>query len=252
VPELERGDHVVVEARAAEFFEARISEVIGEQLRVQAIIGKQTQLVAVSDVYRLSARGAPPKVGFAICRVDSSRWIGCHIDSANAERMLATDWSGDKHELRSDAVLAPTPLTELNLRRTFEQRTRRRDFAAAVKLAGTPRAPAGWRPLPRQRVLARDGDAWYAAKIHEIEDDRLHVAWKADARVTDLPKSDVVPEPPHGAPIDREAIVLVRPETEFGAWLPARVRATGSEIVVENADGDRRRVTPNDIVPLSP
>jgi hypothetical protein len=249
---LERGDHVVVEASAAEFFEARISEVRGDELRVQAIAGKQSQLVATSDVYRIPASGAPPAAGLAICRVADARWIGCRVDGKSAERIRVTDWSGASHELGADRVLSPTPLTELNLKRAFEQRARQSEFTAAVQRAGRPHAPVGWRPQPRQRVIARDGKAWYAAKIHEIEDERLHVAWKADARITDLPKTEVVPEPPHGAPIARGAIVLVRPETEFDAWMPLRVQASGNEIIVENADGDRRTVTLNDVVPLSP
>jgi hypothetical protein len=252
VRQLARGDHVVVEATAAEFFEARVSEVVGQQLRVQSIIGKQSELVASADVYRLPPQGATPAPGYAICRVASARWVGCRVASATTESVRATDYSGATRELGADSVLSPTALTVLNLRRAFEQNARRIEFESAVKRAGRPRAPAGWHALPRQRVLAYDGKAWYAAKVHEIEDERLHVVWQADRRMTELAKGDVVPEPPYARALGRDAIVLVRPATETAAWLPMRARTTSNEIVVENAEGERRTVRPSDVVPLSP
>ena len=244
-----RGDRVVVELSAAEFFEARVIDVEAAKLRVQHKRDGTSHDVARSDVYRVPPEDDAPTTGFAICRIDA-RWVGCKIESGTGERRSVRDANDASFELARNDVLAPTSLTELNLRRLFERSKRRAEFERAVAGAGAPRVPAGWRPMPRERVLASDGKGWYAARIREIEDDRLHVEWRADERVTELEKSAVIPEPPYRETPPRGRIVLVRPSVPAGAWVPMRVVASGAEIVVEDASGEQRSVPARDVVPL--
>lgn len=245
-----RGAHVVVEASAAEFFEARVVEVSASDLRVQTTGGSETKRVNASDVYRIE----PPaslKRGLAICRVAPSRWVGCRIDDILGDRVVAVDLQGKSRSLGAGEVIAPNAVTELNLKHAFRRSEVALRFQEEVARAGNPRAPRGWRPSPRERVLARDGDAWYSALIHEIEDERLHVRWRSDDRVTELGYADVVPEPPYPKAPARGSIVLVRPTALSAAWAPVRVSSTGAEIKVEDAAGAERAVSTSDVVPLA-
>jgi hypothetical protein len=164
---------------------------------------------------------------------------------------VAVDLQGKAMSLGAGEVIAPNAVTELNLKHAFRRSDATSRFQQEVVRAGHPRAPRGWRPSPRERVLGRDGDAWYSARIHEIEDERLHVRWRSDERVTELGYADVVPEPPYPNPAARGAIVLVRPTALSAAWAPMRVTATGAEIKVEDATGTQRSVSASDVVPLS-
>jgi hypothetical protein len=247
---ISRGEQVVVEASAAEFFEARVIEVATGELRVQAVAGGESRRVVPSDVYRLTTPASVP-TGFAICRGAPSRWIGCRIDSVDDARVRAVDLQGNSLTLASGDVLVPNAVTELNLRHAFRESDRRIGFERDVERAGRPHAPRGWRPSPQERVLARDGRAWYSARIHEIEDERLHVRWQTDERITELGYADVVPEPPYPTPPERGAIVLVRPNVIAQAWAPMRVKTTGAEIGVEDAAGARKTVSLRDVVVLS-
>jgi hypothetical protein len=249
-PQISRGEHVVVEPSAAEFFEARVIEIAPNELRVQAVSGGESRRVAPGDVHRITALAAPP-TGIAICRKSPARWVACRVDEVRARRVSAVDLAGGQLSISTDDVLAPSGVTELNLRHAFRGSERRIEFETAVARAGSPSAPQGWRPSPRERVLARDGRAWYSARIHEIEDERLHVRWQTDERISELTYADVVPEPPYRGTPARGAIVLVRPSLAAQAWAPMRVQQSGVDLVVEDAQGEKKTVAARDVVPLA-
>jgi hypothetical protein len=249
-PQISRGEHVVVEPSAAEFFEARVIEIGPNELRVQAVSGGESRRVAPSDVHRITALTSPPK-GIAICRKAPAVWIGCRVDEVRERRVSAVDLAGAPLSISTDDVLAPSGVTELNLRHAFRGSERRIEFEAAVARAGSPSAPRGWRPSPRERVLARDGRGWYSARIHEIEDERLHVRWQTDERISELTYADVVPEPPYPGTAARGAIVLVRPSLAAQAWAPMRVQMSGADLVVEDGRGAKKTVAARDVVPLA-
>lgn len=246
---LARGDHVVIESAAAEFFEGRVTEADSDRLRVQRLGDGESLSVSAADAYRLPSTTTPAP-GLAICKSGDAGWVACRVESIGGARVRAHDVRDRPLELATEHVLTPNAVTELNLRHAFARSRRHADFERAVTRAGRPRPPAGWRPGPRERVLASDGTGWYSARIRELEDERVHVVWKADERVTELPRGEVVPEPPYRRTPARGQIVLVRPRVAAGPWAPVRVVATSGSIVVEDADGSRRTVAARDVVPL--
>jgi hypothetical protein len=247
-----RGDYVVVEPEAARFFEARVLAVEGSRLRVQRVEAGDTATVATADVYRLP----PPSQrytagGLAICRAREKRWVGCRIESAAPDKIIGRDAEGERVEVEVAHVLPPNPVTELNLRRHFERADRRSDFQRAIARAGSPRAPSGWRPLPRDRVVVRDETGWYSAVVHEVEEDGIHVAWKADQRVEEVAKGSIVPETPQSQVLRSGQAALLRPDGPAQPWRPVRIESarTGALTVID-VNGQRRGATPRDLLLL--
>ena len=247
-----RGDRVVVEQSAAEFFEGQVVRVEGSRLRVQTTDEGESVDVAVADAYRLPPTAHEFAVGdLAICGMTPMRWRACRVERVSADALAIRDAEGREVRLPRNRVLGPTKLTELNLRRHFDRVDKRRAFAQAVERAGMPRAPRGWRPAPHERVLGYQGSAWYSASIHEIEDDALHVRWQSDGRVTELTRPHVVPEPPYQPPPTRGDFGLLRPTRPAQPWQPVRVVASNPEgLVVVGVDGQRRSAELRDVVPL--
>lgn len=247
-----RGDHIVIEQTAAEFFEARVLAAHGETLEVQTTEGGDFRRVQTSDAYRLP----PPPHAFrtgdlAICSARAGHWEPCRIEAVKGSRIDAVDGKGGHLQLAPSAVLAPTALTRLDLQRYFELARRHQAFAHAAAAAGRPRAPKGWRPEPHEQVLARHDSRWYSATIHEVDDDVLRVRWRADSRISELPYDAVVPAPPYNHEIHRGEFVLARPTSLAVPWQPVEVIAVGPDSVqVSNIDGDHRSLRPTDVVPL--
>jgi ribosomal protein L24 len=247
-----RGDRVVVEQAAAQFYEGQVLEVMEDRLRVQTIEGQQSKTVALPDVYRLPPPpGALQPSELAICSPAERRWLPCRVQRTDAAIVIVADAEGKSHRLQRERVIVPTAVTALNLRRHFERAQRRAQFVAAVKSAGRPKIPRGWRPAPRERVLGYRGVGWYSATIHELDDDALYVKWTADGRVTELRSENVIPEPPHEPGPQRGHYALARPLTPAKPWQPVRVHSVkGDVVVVSDADGARQSLPSRDLVPL--
>src|SRR6187431_1646488 len=80
-----RGDHVVVEPRAAEFFEGRVLSIGKSELRIEPVGKHEGILVSVSDVYALPKDSPVVKPAqFAICRVEQ-RWLGCRVEAVRED-----------------------------------------------------------------------------------------------------------------------------------------------------------------------
>jgi hypothetical protein len=247
-----RGDRVVVEAAAARFFEAQVLEVKGDQLRVQSAELRESVLVSASDVYRLPAPSREVHPGDpAICNATAGTWVACQVLAVDAHGIDVQLLEGDRRRLDRTVVLAPTDLTAMNLRRSFERSSARAAFRTAVMRAGRPHAPAGWKPSPRQRVLGLRDPVWYSATIHEIDDDQIFVRWDVDGRISELGPSDVAPEPPYEPPPAHGQYVLVRPPASGQPWKPVRIESVDADVwVVVDVDGERRTVAARDLVPL--
>src|ERR1700742_428260 len=75
-----RGDLVVVEKAAAEFFEARVLSVNGASLKVQTSAEGEPVVVARSDAYRIERAAQPFAANAAaICRTAPARWEPCRV-----------------------------------------------------------------------------------------------------------------------------------------------------------------------------
>lgn len=243
---------MVVESSAAEFFEARVLEIDSTRARVQVLPKNDTKEVAISDLYRVSnAREELKRGALAICRTGESEWVGCRIDATASESVEISTATGEKKSLPRSDVLAPSSVTELNLRRRFERTQQRTDFEAALGGARAPKPPAGYRPDAGARVLVRLDGGWYAAKVFEIDREDLRVTWVGTGRISDVDRKDVIPMPPYSTSFRRGDFALGRPLEPARAWLPVRVeRVNGGEITVKQADGSERSVTNADLVPL--
>ena len=247
---ISRGDHVVVEQTAAEFFEGRVLEVEPNGMRVEALDGGATRQVANGDAYRVTRADKPSKDDLAICRLQPSAWVGCRIDDV-AEKLTVSTARGERYELGREDVIHPTPVTVLNIRRAFERSREEREFAEAARAAGVPRAPDGWHASPRERVVAKSGKAWFSARVREIEDDGIYVEWRADARVTKVILAEVVPDPPSKPGPKKGGFALLRPEVVSRPWEPVKIVGEKDDrFTVADADGEERAAENRDLLPL--
>jgi hypothetical protein len=254
-PPLGRGDTVIVERAAAEFFEARVLSVSGSSLKVQTSAEGEPLVVASSDAYRVGRPSEAYAPGAAaICKVDRARWEACRVEHASNASVDVELGSGDKRTLDSVSVVLPGPVTVLNIEHQFELLGARQRFARAALAAGHPRRPSRWNPEPREPLLARRNSEWYSAHAAELlADGGERVVWEGSARGEALPGSYVVPVPPFEHTFARGDFALVRPATVGLAWERVRIEGLGpDEALIVGADGQRRRVQARGLVPLIP
>ncbi len=254
-PAILRGDLVLVESTAAHFFEGRVLSSDGGRLRVQNADGSDSASVALSDIYRLPPPLYEPRVGaFAVCS-QGEGWLPCRIERAApaAPTFTAVDATGTSFELDGSHALAPSPLTELNLKRYFAKHEAEREFKRNAVNAGNPKQEPGWHPNKHERVLAKVGADWFTAYVQELEQDGVTVTLAGSRTPTTLPLSSLAAEPPSSFAVDlhRGDFVLLRPESPSDPWLPRLVRSTnGTELKIVDAAGTVKTTSPREVVPL--
>lgn len=253
-PPLKRGDIVVVERAAAEFFEARVLSVGKESLNVQTSTEGDPIVVAASDAYRVGQGAhAFAKGAAAICRSGPSKWEACRVVTPGTDAVDVELSNGESRSLGAGELLPPGPVTVLDIERHFEVLAARKQFAATALAAGQPRRPNGWTPAPREPVLARKGTEWYPAHAAQLlSDGGESVVWESNGGTEPLPGGYVVPVPPFEHTFSRGDYALCRPATPGGAWERVNVETVGEgTVVIVGASGERRRVDAHSLVPLS-
>jgi hypothetical protein len=249
---IQRGDRVMVEPRAAEFFEGTVLAATAGQLRVAPSDGQEPLRVALADAYRLPAQNVSARVGqLAVCRIEG-RWLGCRVASVAAPALQVRTSDGVTHAMKHDALLLPSPLTELNLERHFARAAERSAFFAAAEAAGEPLAPVGFRSLPKARVIVRRRGAWESAVVSEVGKKDIYVTFTSDGLKESATSDLIIPEPPYPAPPRRGHFALVRPTSPSEAWQRVQVTAsTEGAFKVRDAEGAVRVVGERDLVPLN-
>jgi len=250
-----RGDRVVAEQSAAQFFEGRVLSVQEDRLRLQAIGGSDSLNVVASDVYRL-----PPAMHeltlnmLAICSRGEA-WLPCRLSRISGSALQARSASGEVFDLPRDHLLVPSALTELNLKRYFARSEAEQAFVRAAQRAGEPRSEPGWRPALRERLLVKVGAEWFTGYVREIDSDTAQVALSSPQRGAAVPLSALNAEPPSSfvSELRRGDFVLFRPETPSEPWRRMQVRALNdAELKLADAAGTSRSATVREVVPLRP
>jgi hypothetical protein len=251
VPLVSRGDHVVVEPRAAEFFEGRVLSIGKSELRIEPVGKHEGILVSVSDVYALVKEAPAVKPGqFAICRV-GERWIGCRVEASHEDGIDVLALNGAEVRLAKNSLLAASAATELNLRRAFGKVSSAAAFAAAAGSAGRPSAPANYRVTSRSRVVARRPAGWFSGIVADVHDDGAHVLFAGENVSEQVPLGDIVPEPPTAVLPARGDFALIRPVSPAEPWQAMRVLGPEQrEFKVVGADSISRVVPARDVLPL--
>jgi hypothetical protein len=251
----ERGDVVIVERTAAEFFEGRVLSIASTGLKIQTTDEGEPLVVAPSDAYRLqgtpreSAPGAP-----AICNDRPTHWAACRIAAKDGPNVVALLSSGAEVSIPSNRALQPSAVTALNVKKLFEIGESKRRFDEAAAGAGHPQRPSGWIPEVREPVIARRGPNWFSAHVASmLEDGGVRVLFEGTDRAESLPASHVVPMPPYTRSFSRGDFALTRPRSATEPWARVRVEAIGpEEAVVVGDDGERRRYEARQLVPVVP
>jgi hypothetical protein len=250
-----RGDRVVVEQAAAEFFEGRVLAVTVDHLRVQAAGDNDSLNVAASDVYRLPPEPRELSAGaLAICGRGAA-WVPCRTQQVNGATVSASIANGEAFELPRDHVLVPSALTELNLKRHFERSEAELTFVHDAQHAGEPRPDPSWHPSLRERLLIKSGPDWFTGYVRELGDDGATVALNAGQRTLTVPFAALAPEPPSSlvAELRRGDFVLFRPDTPSEPWARWQIRAVNdNEIKLVDSGGALKSASVRDVVLLKP
>jgi len=274
------GDLVVIENKSATFVEGKIISVVRDRAQVQLLTGGDAangdlgasvdQLVA--DIYVPSSNDTPPvtpvygrgagdamllraqaplrEASFAVCHMPDARWRGCRIESVAAQVHVVDD-EATSADLQWHDILAPTPMTELNIHQRFERNAKRRIFRDGARSAGRPRSPSNWRPAINERIIATRDGVWVGAQVKDIKKGYVRVQWEGDRRVADASSTDVAPQPPIEFAPMAGTFVLVRPAAGGHAWSVMRVETAGSvNLVLSDELGDRHEMTTRDVLPL--
>jgi hypothetical protein len=250
-----RGDRVVVEQAAAQFFEGRVLAATADRLRVQAAGDNDSLNVVASDVYRLPAEPRELSVGsLAICG-HGDAWLACRVQKIAGASISAVSATGESFELQRERVLAPSALTELNLKRFFERNEAQLSFARDAEHAGDPHPDPSWRPAKHERLLVKLGADWFTGYVRELGDDGVMLTLGAGQRTVSAPLSTLAPEPPSSTVADlrRGDFVLLRPDSSSEPWARWQIRAvTDNEIKMVDAAGALKSGSVRDVVLLRP
>lgn len=250
-----RGDRVVAEQSAAQFFEGRVLAADGDRLRLQAVGGSDSLNVVASDVYRLPPTPHELTTNMlAICGRGEA-WLPCRLTEISGDALKARSASGELFELTRAHLLVPSALTELNLKRHFARSEAEQVFAHAAERAGEPRPEPGWRPALRERLLVKIGSEWFTGYVRELDGDTASVTLSSVQRSATVPLAALSAEPPSSfvSELRRGDFVLVRPETPSQPWPRMQVRAVNdAELKLDNGAGGSKSATVRDVIPLRP
>jgi hypothetical protein len=252
---LQRGDVVVVERTAAEFFEGRVLSITATSLKVQTSEDGEPVLVALSDAYRVmdAQREATPGAP-AICNDHPQHWAACRVTAKNGPLIVAMLSTGSDASLPTERVMRPSAVTALNIKKTFESNESRRRFDEAAVGAGNPQRPQGWIPEVREPVIARRGPNWFTAHVAGmLEDGGVLVLFEGSDRPEAVSGNSVVPMPPYTRNFTKGDFALARPKSATEPWQRMRVEAVGpEEAIVVSDDGERQRFEARQLVPVVP
>ncbi len=249
---VQRGVHVIVERTAGNFIEATVLEEQGEHLRLQSADGSHSLRASKTSVYSLSPPITEATPGeFAICAVQRLVWKGCKVLSAQANEVAVVTAQAQQYRLAQTEVLRAGELTRMNVKQTFAKAELRARFLRELRLAGTPLAPPGWRPGPRERVIAKRQNDWYAARVHEIEEDGVRVSWQDNPNTEKVGSDELIPEPPYPGQLTRGQFALMRPRVESEPWVYVKVRAASGDYKVEDIKGETSHVGHTALIPLT-
>jgi len=248
-----RGERVVVESSAAQFYEARVIGESTSRLRVQTVESGDMAYVELADIYRLpsTTRRLAPRT-FAICNIDQARWVGCRILEASVNTANVTGIDTATHQLPWNQILTPTSLTEMNLKRLFDKAGERRDFEHEISRAGQPRTIPGWQPSLGKSVIAQYDGKWWASVIIGEQHGKLRVKSSETKHIVDVARDEVAPEPPYPTEISKKSrFALARPVSQGQAWIPVRLISVDAlEATVEDLEHGRRTVPVRDLCPV--
>ena len=248
-----RGDRVLIESNAAQFYEARVISDSTPKLRVQAVPSGDTALVQASDIYRLPATiSTLAAQSLAICNVDGQRWVGCRITNPEASGALVHDVNEKVYNLPWSHVVSPNPMTEMNLKRLFEKAGELHDFDHEMAKAGPPRLVAGWQPAAGRNILVKLDGSWWLAVVMASKHSKFRVRLAGTDRSVDVERADMAPEPPYPMDVSQKSRqALLRPASTNQPWVTVRLISFDAlEAVVEDVSRGRRTVPVRDVCPL--
>lgn len=249
-----RGDIVVVERTAAEFFEGRVLAVAGATLKVQTTDEGDPVVVAQSDAYRVTASAEKVDSGtLGICSDRPTHWSACRVEAVDAAGVRVVLDSGAALVLAPSRVLKASAVTALNIRKAFDRSDAIQRFERAASNAGEPRRPVGWSPEAHEPVIARRGSQWFNAHVASmLGDGGVRILFEGADRAETVAPSSVVPIPPYPVTVTRGDFALVRPESATEPWSRVRVEGVGpEEAIVVGSDGARRRYETRQLVPVT-
>ncbi|HMI83545.1 MAG TPA: hypothetical protein VK550_05590, partial [Polyangiaceae bacterium] len=204
---VEVGARVIVENATAAFVEGTVVAVVRDRARVQLGSTGEVTDQSLSEVYVPPSEdvvpSAPPTAqqvrndahpvvtasslrdgSYAVCHMPDNRWRGCRIETASLRANVVDD-EATAADLPWHELLAPTPVTELNVRQRFDRNAKRRAFRDGARSAGRPRVPSNWRPGINERVIAERDGAWMGAQIKGVKRGTARLEWDVDRRLSD-------------------------------------------------------------------
>lgn len=249
-----RGDLVVVEASAAQFYEARVINTDHQRVQVQAVAEGSLNWVPSGSVYIISRdKTLTLDRAFGICNVEQAVWVGCKVvQKASSSLLQLRDLRDQTHQLPTSRILAPGPLTELNLRRAFEKTSEQNDFILDLKNAGAPQTMPNWRPYAGRPALVLYEGKWQLSTITGEHSGQMRVRLASGRYEIEVERGTLTAEPPYPLELLKKShFALLRPNRVSDEWRVVRLVSSDTlEVVVEDYEHGRRNVPVRDVCPL--
>lgn len=247
------GDRVVGEVARAMFIEGQVESVGKSSLRLRVYGAGGSREVDAANVYRVGDAAAHKlKPGaFAVCEAKAHVWIGCRVERINENSLVATDDEGRELTVAPAQALAATAVTELNLKQSFGEASRRKLFVEGFKKAGPLHRPSKWKPRRNESVLVRSGAAFLEGRVSDVRKSLVLVELEGPEGERAVMAEDVHPQPPVDYQPAPGLYACVRPAQGDSVWPIVRIESVSeSKAVVSDVHGQTRSVELRDLIPF--
>ncbi len=239
VPSMTTGDAVVALWSGNSFYEGVVGDISGDQYTIKWSDGSNPTEVYKSHIYKIPTEGTKHNISagdivLAKLRTDTL-WDAAKVIKVNENSYEIKSIRDEKTDiLTEDKIIKITSATAILLK----------------SKSSTPAPPENYEPKVNDKVLALwSTNSWWSAKITDVKNGKITVAWDDDSPPKELDKENVYPLP-NEEKISTDQFILAKPESGT-KWVYAQVVSTDSDqLNIKETNGKSRTVKNENAVPL--
>lgn len=247
------GDTVVYKFSKQGYVEGKVEKIEGSRYEIK--YGTSTNKVESVDVHALPKAGEKASIqagDVVVTRVRDAYWPGSIVKSVSPDVIeIEVIENGNSMSVPHEKVIKVSPSSAAE----FKKYAGEVGFMKDAK-SKRPKAPAGYRPKPGERVVAEwSAGAWWVGEVVSVSGDKAKLKWPASFPESELAFDKVMPYPKAATSTTlpkQGDFVLVRPADDKGQWHYAQVTSvSGQTAEVKLADGKTRPVKADEYLALN-
>jgi hypothetical protein len=247
------GDTVVFKFSQQGYVEGKVEKIEGSRYEIK--YGTSTDKVDSVDAHPLPKAGEKASVqagDVVVVREREAYWPGSIVKNVSPDIIeVEVIENGRQLSVPHEKVIKVSPAAAAE----FKRYSTEVGFMKEAK-SKRPKAPAGYKPKPGERVVAEwSAGAWWVGEIINVSNDKAKIKWPASFPDSELAFDKVMPYPKAetAKTLPKQGdFVLVRPADDRGQWHYAQVTSvTGDTAEVKLGDGKTRSVKADQYLALN-